>query len=366
MSDLTVQPNQIPVSKETLKILLTIACTEVPFTFNGKTFIQIGGLSMGSCLAPLMAEFALHMIEDSFTAPRLFLRYVDDCLALFSDEQEAEDFLKEMNSQHPSLQFTIEKEHNNQINFLDMTVYHSNKTLHTKWHIKPTNTFLYTHFSSASPPSYKKNAIRALYTRSQKLTTETENKIEARQLVKNIFRKNGYSDSYIERIFSETDQSNSRDHNIQDKKKIYWKLPYTTSTYAEIKNKIQSLNKILKNTTIKPAFKTFKTQNLCPNKDKIEQNELSSIVYKYTCEQCQHCYIGETRRQLQKRIKEHVKGNPPSEISMHIHPPKKENFRVLFRTKYTKTAETFIIKQYLSENRPLMNNQRTSDFLLLF
>ena len=247
-----------------------------------------------------------------------------------------------------------------------MTVYHNNKILKTKWHLKPTNTFLYTHYSSLSPATYKKNAIRALYTRSQKLTTEKDKKIEARNLVKNIFQKNGYTDRYIETILAECDRNADRSHPTNEKTKMYWKLPYTSNTYSEIKQKVHSLNKILKKVTVTAVFKTFKTQSLCSNKDKIQPNELSSIVYKYSCEQCSDCYIGETRRHFQTRIKEHLKGQPPSEISMHIHPPKKENFKVLLRSKYTRTAETFIIKRHLHENITLMNNQKASEFLLLF
>ena len=249
-----------------------------------------------------------------------------------------------------------------------MTVYHEEKVLYTKWHVKPTNTFLYTHYSSTSPATYKKNAIRALYIRSQKLTTKHKEKSEAKALVKSIFLKNGYSERYIERTISQCDTTNDTTTETQhgEKSEIYWKLPYTHSTYAEIKNKVNGINKTLKNTTLKIAFETFKTQFLCPNKDKIEQSELSSVVYKYTCEQCQACYIGETRRQFQKRINEHLKGRPLSEISMHIHPPKKENFQVITRTKYTKTAETLIIKHYTREQVNLMNNNQTSEFLTLF
>ncbi len=319
---------------------------------------------MGSCLAPLMAEFALHMIEEKFTEPKLFIRYVDDCLALFENEDQAEQFLAHLNTQNRDIQFTIEKEQNNAIDFLDMTIYHQQNIIHTKWHIKPTNTFLYTHFSSASPSSYKKNAIRALYTRSQKLSSEAHEKTKARELVKTIFLKNGYPEHYIEKVFAETD---NHDIYLEDeRKKLYWKIPYTTSTYPEIKSKIHSLNKSLKSVVIKPAFTTFKTQIICPNKDKIEQNELSSIVYKYICEQCEACYIGETRRQFKHRINEHMKGRPPSEISMHAHPPKKDNFKIIYKTKHTKTAETLIIKQHLSKKQTLMNSHNTSEFLLLF
>ena len=362
-----VPADKLPISKDTLKILLRIACTEVPFIFNKKTYVQIDGLSMGSCLAPLMAEFALHMVEETIIEPRLFLRYADDCLAVFQNEVEAEEFLLRINSCHPALQFTIEKEEDKKINFLDMTVYHKDNVLRTKWYVKPTNTLLYTHQSSVSPTSYKKNAIRALYVRSQKLTTDNEEKFKAKQLVKNIFLKNGYSERYIEQVFSQCELRKDRINEIEKEKiEVYWKLPYTASTSAEIKSKVNSMNKTLENTTVKIAFKTLKTQFLCPNKDKIEACELSSVVYKYSCEQCQACYIGETRRQLQQRIKEHIKGRPPSEISMHIHPPNKNNFQIVTRTKHTRTAETIIIKDQLLKNNILMNNYKTSEFLLLF
>ena len=70
-----------------------------------------------------------------------------------------------------------------------MTVYHDQNSLQTKWHVKPTNTFLYTHHSAISPPVYKKNVIRALYSRSQRLTSDIDKKMEAKELVKHIFLK---------------------------------------------------------------------------------------------------------------------------------------------------------------------------------
>ena len=185
--------------------------------------------------------------------------------------------------------------------------------------------------------------------------------------MKAIFLKHSYSENYIEQVFSETGNKIQRTEEAKsDLQILYWKIPYTKGTHAEIKNKIQSINKSFKLVAVKAAFTTYKTQLLCQNKDKIQQNELSSIVYKYSCEQCETCYIGETRRQFQQRIKEHLTGRPPSEISMHIHPPKKENFKIIYKTKYTKTAETLIIKHLISEKQKLMNNHRTSEFLLLF
>ena len=86
---------------------------------------------MGSCFAPLVAEFALHMIEQHVTAPRLLTRYVNDVFAIFENEKEAEAFLSSLNSHHPSIQFMMERPIGGQINFLDMTVYLDKRTIKT-------------------------------------------------------------------------------------------------------------------------------------------------------------------------------------------------------------------------------------------
>ena len=358
-----IPDNSLPISKETLKTLLQISCTKVPFRFNNKHYSQIDGLSMGSCLAPLMAEFTMHMIEHKITPPTLYMRYVDDSLAVFENEQQATEFLSRLNSQHPAVQFTIEKPTDGRINFLDMTVYCENKNLKTKWFLKPTNTLLYTHYKAFSPQTYKTNAINALYARSQKLTSDNINKNEAKEKVKGIFLCNGYPHKIIEKSFV-TNSSNPR--STDEKRKIFWKLPYVKAAEKEIKKTTHSLNKIFKNVKIQIAFSTYKTQHMFPNKDKIQPNEYSSLVYKFTCEHCQACYIGETRRQLQRRIKEHLKGQPISEISIHEHPTSASNFEVITRTKLTRIAESILIKKHIKQGTEVLNNQRTSEFLLLF
>ena len=89
-------------------------------------------------------------------------------------------------------------------------------------------------------------------------------------------------------------------------------------------------------------------------------------MYKYTCEHCSQCYIGETRRHIHTRIKEHLAGRPPSEISMHVHPPDSSHFSILMHTVYTRIAETLLIRQHLRDKEILMNNNKQSEHLLLF
>ena len=202
--------------------------------------------------------------------------------------------------------------------------------------------------------------------RSQRLTSDTNFKQETKQKVKDIFIQNGYGEKHIDRIFQNCDSQTTSTTTNNTKKDLFWPLPYIHDMASEIKTKTQRINKMLTNTTIKIAYRTFKTQHMCKNKDLITKDETSSVVYKFQCEHCPACYIGETRRQLHKRIKEHLTGRPLSEISLHVHPPSAKNFSVLAKTKYTRIAETLLIKKHSHDGTELINNNKASDFLHLF
>ena len=118
-------------------------------------------------------------------------------------------------------------------------------------------------------------------------------------------------------------------------------------------------------TRLAVVFKSLKTSQLFPNKDKIPAKLISGVVYKYSCEQCSSCYIGETRRHFCTRIKEHISGKPiPTEVSKHCHAPKVDNFSIISRTKFTKIAESLAMKN-VSETA-LLNEHESSIFLNLF
>ena len=51
--------------------------------------------------------------------PNFYLRYVDDILAAFDNEQ---DFFFFLNNRHPNIKFTIEKQINHPIAFLDVFI----------------------------------------------------------------------------------------------------------------------------------------------------------------------------------------------------------------------------------------------------
>ena len=87
--------------------------------------------------------------EYNHNKPKFYLRYVDDILAAFDKEQDSINFLGFFNKRHPNIKFTIEKQINYSIAFLDVffsSINNQNLTLQT-YHTS-THTGLLLNFES--------------------------------------------------------------------------------------------------------------------------------------------------------------------------------------------------------------------------
>ncbi|EZA58152.1 hypothetical protein X777_01880, partial [Ooceraea biroi] len=111
----------------------------------------------------------------------------------------------------------------------------------------------------------------------------------------------------------------------------------------------------------------FKTIFTIPNKlnqiiksgkDKIENKDMMGVVYKIDCKNCDSCYVGQTKRRLDTRIKEHkadINKDPDfhSVVSKHRLDCNHEfdwiNTQVLHRKEHIKKreiAEMYFIKRH--------------------
>ena len=83
---------------------------------------------MGSSLAPVLANIFLGFYESKWlneynlNKPKFYSRYVDDILAAFDKEEDSLNFLNFLNKRHPNIKFTIEKQINHSIAFLDVLI----------------------------------------------------------------------------------------------------------------------------------------------------------------------------------------------------------------------------------------------------
>ena len=120
-------PN-LNITKNERKILFLFATSQTHLIFNGKFYNQIDGVAMGSPLAPVLANIFTGFYESKWlneynlNKPKFYLKYVDDILAAFSKEQDSLNFLNFLNKRHPNIKFTIEKQINHSIAFLDVFI----------------------------------------------------------------------------------------------------------------------------------------------------------------------------------------------------------------------------------------------------
>ena len=131
---------------------------------------------MGFPLAPVLANIFMGFYkskwlnEYNLNKPKFYLRYVDDILAAFDNEQDSLNFLDFLNNRHPNINFTIKKQINHSIAFRDVFIWginNQNLTLQTSH--KSTYTWLLLNFKSFTSFSYKLSLIKCLIDRSFKL-----------------------------------------------------------------------------------------------------------------------------------------------------------------------------------------------------
>ena len=147
---------------------------------------------MGLPLSPIVANlfmeaFEEKALESAVLRPRMWVRYVYDMFVLWPHkEDELETFHRHLNSQRPSIQFTMEKENEGKISFLDVQITRKEGKLSTG----EQNTDRYINYSSHHHPRIKTGVIACLKNRAEKVCDQQCVKSEISHL-KRTFQANG-------------------------------------------------------------------------------------------------------------------------------------------------------------------------------
>jgi hypothetical protein len=292
--------------------------------FNDKTYIQQSGLAMGAPTSSIFSEIFIQFLENTKIYDILnqskiigYFRYVDDILLIYDDMMTDIDVtLDKFNNIIDGLKFTIEREHNNSINFLDITVSKETNKFNINIFRKPTTTDTIIPNDSNHPIEQKMAAIRYYANRIQTYSLGPVAKTQETNTIKQILQNNKYNPEILTTLTSNITHL-SKHH--QERKLQKW------AKFTYIGKETRIITKLFKNTQVRTALSTtnklgklLNTRTRAPMKSKFD----NTGVYQLTCPTCQKKYTGQTGRSFQIRYKEHFRdfkyNHSKSKFACHV------------------------------------------------
>ncbi|XP_018376461.1 PREDICTED: uncharacterized protein LOC108769774 [Trachymyrmex cornetzi] len=283
------------------------------FSYDNTIFRQKYGMPMSSPLSPVIADLVLQDLEMKalstleFHLP-LYVRYVDD-VALAVPSEKTNAILEVFNSFHPRLQFTIEVG-GTTLNYLDLTLIKVDKKLEYDWFHKPTFSGRYLNFISEHPISQKKGTIISMVDRAFLLSVPKYHKKNLKIVIETLLM-NDYPLEFIFDTINERLKSLVHKKTLKQKKndeignagldnKRWFLVPYINNITNRFKNVVKDLN-------VKLSFFSLNKLNcfIKAQKDQVSSLLKRNVVYKISCSDCDVSYVGQTKRTLATRVKEH-------------------------------------------------------------
>lgn len=340
-----------PIEQQTFVELITFLFDSSYFSYKSNFYKQEFGVPMGDPISPILANMVMNYIavevvkKLNFELPFLFI-YVDDTLTALPND-DINTVLNIFNSINPSLSFTIEKEKDKAIPFLDLLIINKdNKIIHNLYK-KPSSSTRILNYKSAHALHHKINIIKQFQLKIYRLSDKQfwQNNL---MILKNILTQNNYPKTLINKILSRPptisrEYTGETDPQSTKNRMGYFKIPF-------IENLSQSLAKKLKTDSYQIAYyNTKKVGHIFSRvKDKTDNNLHSNVIYQIPCGNCNNCYIGQTKQHLRKRVLEHKRDcnisnahNPRTALALHHfsenHHFKFDEIRILDReTNYKK------------------------------
>ena len=194
---------------------------------------------------------------------------MDDTFVVFSNEGECDLFLVRLNSLHPFLHFTFEKESNLALPFLDVLVEKSPFKFTTSIYRKPTFTGQYLRGNSFSPRKRKTNLILTLTHRALAICSPKRLPSELDK-IKFILLTNGYPEHIIKSFMAmKVKQFYSLPKLGREKCPVYLRFPWLGSVSTRFKKQVKSV--------VKQHFTAVEPSVVC---------QRASLSYQQRCTAC--------------------------------------------------------------------------------
>ena len=316
-----------PVDKSTFIELLKLCTSDVLMLTHNGFYKQTDGLAMGSPPAPLIANGWLSKFDSRIRGDaKLFSRYMDDVIRSIKSSEIAGVLLL-INSLHPSLKFTIERESDGRLPFLDMLIIRMNNELSSTWYNKPTDTGLVMNYLALAPKKYKRSVVSGFVHRIYRACSTWQHFHESLRKAKCILERNQYPPEFYEPIIkqslerilvpkqlpaeSTTGEGNEAEEEVAIPKKMIF-LQYRGNVTEDYCRSLRNCK-----APCTPVLTLRKLRTVLPSlKASVEKRIRSDLVYKITCPRCRACYIGQTNQYLTDRFHQHLKPSQP--VGKHV------------------------------------------------
>lgn len=291
------------------------------FSSNNVFYKQVSGCAMGNPVSPIFANLVLNdllmvfmdCVKSECEIP-LLLVYVDDLFCCLPDNK-IDGCLSILNSLDSNISFTVERECNKVLPYLDMLVHNIDDKIYTEWYRKECSVDRILPFDSYHPFQQKIGIIKQFKLRVIGLCSE---RFVSRSLLKlkNMFMSSGYPSSLINSVLYGNFPISMNVRNVNEQVTKYFKIPFIRQLAPIFKHLLQSDTHRIAFYNVYTLRKFFNT-----GKDFLPNGKKSNVVYKIPCS-CGREYVGQSSQLLVDRIYQHEydikKGLDKTALSLHI------------------------------------------------
>ena len=251
--------------------------------FQQIIYQQIFGTAMGSPVSVVVANMVMENIEsnalNTFDRPiKTWKRYVDDTFVILQC-QYVNDFFEHINNIESSICFTMEKENNDTLNFLDIVIKRFNKKLTFNVFRKPTHSDRYLNFRSNHPIQHKRSVVRSLMYRANNLISHPKDKLKEIKHIRRVLTENSYPLWLINENYNAKQKNTTPDKNNIRGQMI---LPYYPNFSDRLKCCLRQHNIRLIHKPTRNIGNVFNKHK----KVKIDKISTAGVVYGIPCNNC--------------------------------------------------------------------------------
>ena len=244
----------------------------------------MGGLASSTTAENFMQGYERTAITTALHPPRVWERFADDVYSILKRTHLEKSF-HHINNLHQNIKFTMEKESNGELAFLDTLLKRNNGEISVLVYRKPTHTDQNLQYSFHHRKSCKENVASSLLNRACSIITNKDDLRKENADIKQVLRENGYQESIIGKIFKRITDNN---HNLPQSQQL---TQATDIQEEEIRMSInltyvegtsEKLRRISRSHKIRSTFCTENTLRklLCKPKDRVATEDKRNIVYQ--------------------------------------------------------------------------------------